>query len=156
MLIEALVYISAVFVLLGVGMIAMYRCIDNSLVLRRNADDIARAMHTGERWRADVRSATNIISVREEGAEVLRLEGATRQVEYRYAEGAVYRRLGSGPWARVLEQVKASAMHLENRPRVTGWTWDLELQPRHRGAVAATRMRPLFTFIAVPHAVETP
>ncbi|HEY5912750.1 MAG TPA: hypothetical protein VJA21_19285 [Verrucomicrobiae bacterium] len=155
MLTEALVYISAVFVLLGAGMIAMYRCIDNSLVLRRNADDIARTMHIGECWRADVRAATNVAWVVNGGEKVLRLDGATRHVEYRYSDGAVYRRFGLGPWGRVLEQVKSSAMGSRGRSRVTAWSWDLELQPRHRGAVGAARMRPLFTFIAVPDAAET-
>ena len=41
------------------GYAAMYRCIDSSIALRRNADDITSALHAGERWRADVRSATN-------------------------------------------------------------------------------------------------
>ena len=56
-LIEALVYIAVVFVVLGAGYEALYRCIDSSITLRRNADDITNALHAGERWRADVRLA---------------------------------------------------------------------------------------------------
>ena len=37
LMIEALVYIAVVFVLLGAGYAAMYRCVDNSIALRRNA-----------------------------------------------------------------------------------------------------------------------
>jgi len=153
---EALVYISAVGLLLTVGLIAMFRCIDSSLVLRRNADDIARAMHIGELWRADIRSATKVRWVQDADEDILQLVGPGRQVQYRFTGGALYRRIGSGPWGRLLEQVKASAMHSETQSEVTAWHWDLELQPRFRGSVAPTRMRPLFTFIAVPHPAEKP
>src|ERR1041384_5004380 len=57
LMVEALVYIGVVFVVLGVGYAALYRCIDNSAVMRRTANDITKAMHAGERWRADVRAA---------------------------------------------------------------------------------------------------
>ncbi len=152
---EALVYISAVGLLLTVGLIAMFRCIDNSLVMRRNADDIARAMHIGELWRSDVRAAAKVIWVREDGQDILQVESPSKRVQYRFADGALYRRINSGPWGRALEQVKASAMQAEARSRVTCWHWDLELQPRIRGAAAPGRMRPLFTFIAVPNPAQT-
>lgn len=135
LLTEALVYIGAVVVLLGVGLVAMHRCIDNSLVLRRAADDISRTMHIGERWRADVRSATRVTRLREnEAGETLRLEREGGAVEYRFAEGGVHRRKGSGPWSRVLDKVKSSAMHSERRAQVIAWRWDIELQPQSRGA----------------------
>jgi len=155
-LIEALVYIGVVGLLLTVGLIAMFRCIDNSLVLRRNANDIARAMHIGELWRADVRSATNVVWVRESGQEVLQLEGPARRVQYRLEAGSLYRRTSSGPWGRVLENVKASAMHAQAEFHLRAWHWDLELKPCAHGVVAPARMRPLFTFIAVPHSPQKP
>ncbi len=151
---EALVYIGAVGVLLTVGLIAMFRCVDNSLVLRRNADDIARAMHIGELWRSDVRAAGKIYWVQEADQDVLQIEGPGKRVQYRFSDGALYRRLNSAPWGRALERVKASVMQAEARAQLTCWHWDLELEPRVRGAAAPGRMRPLFTFIAVPHPVE--
>ena len=46
MLAEALAYITVLLVLLGVGFAALYRAIDGSIALRRNADDhIAPAIH---------------------------------------------------------------------------------------------------------------
>jgi hypothetical protein len=57
LLIEALVYFAVIVALLGTGYAAMYRCIDSSIALRRNAEDIANALHAGERWRADERAA---------------------------------------------------------------------------------------------------
>ena len=59
LLIEALVYIGVVAALLGVAYAAAYRCIDRSIALRRNANDITSALHAGERWRANVRAATS-------------------------------------------------------------------------------------------------
>lgn len=150
LIIEALVYISAVVVLLGVGLIAMHRAVDNSLVLRRNADDISHTTHIGELWRQDLRHAAKEVSV-ENGVEeqVLHLQGDSGTVEYLFTQGAIYRRVDLGPWSRVLEKVKASSMRLEPRSHVQAWVWDLELLPESRGSVRAARMRPLFSFIGV-------
>ena len=157
MLTEALVYIGLVFLLLGIGYGAMYRCIDNSVALRRNADDITRAVHAGERWRADLRSAVRGIHLDNNAEEqTLRLESAKGEVDYRYAMGAVYRRIGTGAWSRVLDGVKSSFMENDRRPAVTAWRWELELQPTTRGSFKPGRVRPLFTFLAVPPSAETP
>jgi hypothetical protein len=157
MLTEALVYIGLVFLLLGIGYAAMYRTIDNSIALRRNADDIIRALHVGERWRADVRLASRGAAWDNTGDEpILRLQGSRYQVDYRFASGAVYRRNGTGPWSRVLERVGSSSMERDQRPMVTVWRWELELQPQTRGSFKPGRVRPLFTFLAVPPATATP
>src|SRR5690349_18177766 len=57
-LIECLVYISLVFVILGMATVAFYRCFDNMKSLRRNSNDITQALNVGELWREDVRAAT--------------------------------------------------------------------------------------------------
>jgi hypothetical protein len=151
LLIEALVYISAVFVLLGAGYAAMYRCIDSSVALRRNADDITSALHAGERWRADVRSATSQVRLESTEAEqLLYLEGASGTVVYRFTTNALARRVGAGPWVRLLPNVKSSTMTSDPREYVTPWRWELELETRAKGSVKPGRVRPLFTFIAVP------
>jgi hypothetical protein len=99
LLTEALVYIAVVFVLLGAGYAAMYRCIDSSIALRRNADDITSALHAGERWRADVRAATNRVRLEDTDAgQVLYLEAASSAVAYRFATNGISRRLGEGTW----------------------------------------------------------
>jgi hypothetical protein len=87
------------------------------------------------------------------GAEqVLHLQGANRQVDYWSVTNALYRRVDAGPWARLLDNVKSSAMSSEARQHVTVWRWELEMQTRAHGSVRASRVRPLFTFIAVPPA----
>jgi hypothetical protein len=151
LLLEALVYIGVVFVLLGAGYAAMYRCIDRSLALRRNADDITSALHAGERWRADVRAATSQIRLDSTNAEqLLYLDGPGRAVVYRFATNDVTRRVGGGPWMRVLPSVKASTMTADPREHVTAWRWELEIAPRAVGSAKPGRVRPLFTFLAVP------
>jgi hypothetical protein len=151
LLTEALVYIAVVFVLLGAGYAAMYRCIDSSLALRRNADDITSALHAGERWRADVRSATSRVRLEDTTAgQFLYLEGASREVAYCFSTNGISRRLGAGAWVRLLPNVKASTMQSDPREYITAWRWELELQPRTIGSVKPGRVRPLFTFIAVP------
>ena len=150
-LIEALVYIAVLVAVLGAGYAAMYRCIDSSTALRRNADDITTALHAGERWRADVRSANNRVRLEDSVAgQLLYLEGATNEVVYLFSTNAISRRRGAGPWVRLLPNVKSSTMQPDPREHVTAWCWELELQPRTTGSVKPGRVRPLFTFIAVP------
>ena len=129
----------------------MYRCVDRSFALRRNVDDITSALHAGERWRADVRAATTGIRLENTDAgQLLDLDGPDRVVTYLFATNAVSRRIGAGPWTRVLPSVKSSVMSADRREYVTAWRWELEIQPRTIGAVKPGRIRPLFTFLAVP------
>jgi len=151
LMVEALVYIGVVFVVLGVGYAALYRCIDNSMVMRRTANDITKTMHAGERWRADVRAAGASVSTEMvDGESTLRLRGGRDEVVYAFHEGTVRRRAGSGPWVTVLDRVNASSMQADTRGSVRAWRWELELQPQTKAAIKAGRVRPLFSFIAVP------
>ena len=145
-LIEALVYISVVVIVLGVGYLAMYRCIDNSKTLRRSADDIARVLHMGELWRADVRAATVVRWEGAPAARVLRLESPSVTNSYVFTASTVSRRVGTGPWVPILSEVKASSIQADKRQHVEAWQWDVELKPRSKSA----RVRPVFTFTAVP------
>jgi hypothetical protein len=155
MLIETLVYISLLFVLLGIAYVAFDRCLDHSIALRRAADDIANALHVGERWRADVRAANTQVRS-EDGPEgpVLHLLGARGELAYRFSNGALFRRLGQGAWVRLLDGVRSSAMMPDARAQVIAWRWELELQPRGKASVKPGRVRPLFTFLAVPEAAS--
>ena len=151
LLIEALVYIGVITALLGVAYAASYRCIDRSIALRRNADDITSALHAGERWRADVRAAGSQVRLENtEAGQLLYLDGPSRAVVYSFATNTVSRRLGTGPWVRLLPNVKFSTMTADQRARVTAWRWELELQTRATGSVKPGRIRPLFTFLAIP------
>jgi len=151
LLIEALVYIAVLMVVLGAGYVAMYRGIESSIALRRNADDITSALHAGELWRADLRSATSQPRLDDSDAgQVLYFDAPRGQLAYRFLTNAVSRRLGDGPWVCLLPRVTSSSMTADPRRYVTAWRWELELRPRASGSVKTSRTRPLFTFTAVP------
>jgi hypothetical protein len=147
LMVEVLVYIGMVFLLLGIGYMAMYRCISNSVALRRNADDISTALHVGERWRTDIRASTGQPRIEtSDWEQVLHLPADDREIIYLYSHQAVFRRNGEGPWVQVLTNIKTSAILADARQNVTALRWELELATRGK----PHRVRPLFTFIGVP------
>jgi len=149
LLTEALVYISVVFVILGIGYAAMYRSIRYSLELRRSAEDIAKALNIGEQWRNDIRAASVRIDWEQvEGERVMRLQGPSGKIAYRITGQTLFRQTGDAPWAPILGNIKDSSFELDKRQRVQSWRWELELQPRAKNP----RIKPLFTFTAVPAA----
>jgi hypothetical protein len=151
MLIEALVYIGLLAALLAISYSAVYRSIDRSLALRRNADDITSALHAGERWRADIRSAT-VKTEPVSSATALRLELTTPRgpIAYRFETNAIFRRSGSNQWVRILSNVKWSAMEVDRRKTVEAYRWDFELLPYQKNTSNTNRVHPIFTFLAVP------
>jgi len=134
--------------LLGIAYAVFYRFSDNSLALRRSAEDITKALRAGERWRADLRAATGVVRLENDAnGSVLVVPGAGGEVAYQSTTNTVLRRVGSGNWTPLLESVKSSVMIADQQSKVSAWRWELELQPRSR---KPARVRPLFTFIAVP------
>jgi Tfp pilus assembly protein PilE len=153
-IIECLVYSMVLLILLGCAYAAFYRCVENSVRLRRSTDDIANALHAGERWRADVRTVNGPIRFEiMDGQRVLQLPGEQGQVAYLYTTNVILRRAGHGAWTCLLNNVAASEMESDPRPNVGAWRWELELKPRSRKPAP---VRPLFTFLAVPEASSKP
>ena len=150
-LMECLVYTGLAFVVLAASYTALYQCIDNALVLRRNADDLAAALQAGERWRADFRQTTDL-SRHETSSEgdTLFLQGQRGEIAYRLSGHVLLRRVGDGVWTALLECVKSSTMTREERSNVTAWRWELELEPHTKGSSKTSNVRPLFSFLAVP------
>lgn len=151
MLVEALVYISLVFVVLGTGYAVMYRCVENSVLLRRNAQDMTTALNAGERWRADIRASRLPLQIENsEIGQTLRLKGEAGEVVYRFETNTVTRRVQGQPVIRLLSDVRSSAMRASPRQKVIAWQWEVELLPRAKGYSKPGRVRPLFSFTAVP------
>lgn len=149
-LIECLVYISLVFVILGMATVAFYRCFDNMKALRRNSDDITQALNAGELWRSDIRAATKPVQF-EAADQLLRIPHRDHEVAYKFADAQVLRRTDAD-WVVVLPKVENSQMQLHKRNQTSAWQWELELKSlRH-----PTTVRPLFTFIAVPGTTAKP
>jgi hypothetical protein len=131
-------------VVVGCATRTFYDCWDNTTALRRNADDIARALDVGERWRADVRGARGAAELTAtNGAEQFRVPALAGEVTYTFAKGEIRRQAGStAPNTLWLSNVKSSQMQSDARGRVAAWRWELELKSARR----EPRLRPLFTF----------
>ena len=141
-------------VVMAVAYAAFYRCLDRSTALRRNADDIANTLQAGERWRADVRAASGPVRLATNDTEqLLELPGSRGGISYRFATNTVFRRVGNNSWSRVLGNVQSSSFQPDPRGNAQIWRWDLELQTR---AKHISRIRPLFTFLAVSGGDSTP
>jgi Tfp pilus assembly protein PilE len=146
-LVECLVYIALFFVVLGVAFGAYYRMDEQARGFTRNSADIVHAMQAGERWRADVRAATNAAQL--DANQELRLSSSAGDVSYFFRDGTVWRQgRNENNSVPVLSNVKSSAMKLDARQHVTAWRWEVELQSKRTNAT----IRPLFTFLAAPAA----
>jgi hypothetical protein len=146
LLIECLIYLSVFVVILGLALGAFYVCWDYSKALYYATDDITAALHAGERWRADIRSATGKIAVETtpEG-ERLRIPQGTDELIYSFNAGEVHRQLASSDFSELLlPKVSVSQMVTEKRGPVAAWRWELELTPRRR----ETHLPLWFTFEA--------
>ena len=143
-LIEMLVYMAIFAVVVGCATVTFFACWDNTKTLRREADDVARALDVGERWRADIRAATAAADLTVTGdSEKLRIPAAAGEVTYTFANGEIRRQAGlAAPDTLWLSGVKSSQMQSEARGRVAAWRWELELKSARREA----RLRPMFTF----------
>jgi hypothetical protein len=139
-----IVYMALLTVVLGSALATFYDAWDNHRALDRNADDVARALDIGERWRGDIRAATGPVSVVvADGAVHCHIPASQGEVTYTIANGQVRRQAGAAaPPSLWLASVKSSQMDSEPRGGVTAWRWELELKTERRDA----RFRPLFTF----------
>jgi type II secretory pathway pseudopilin PulG len=144
-LMELLVYMAIFVIVVGCATATFFKSWDYSKSLRANADDIARAIDVGERWRADVRSASSSI-LPASGGELLRIPCASGEVLYSFTNGEIRRAAGqNSPETIWLRNAKSSQMQSEMRGGIAVWRWELELKSEK----GDTRVRPLFSFEAV-------
>jgi len=148
LLVEYLVYLAVFVILLGVGTGAFYFCWDHTRAVIFTTDDIESALHAGERWRTDVRSATGPISVEATtNGETVQIPEVGKEVRYYFTTGEIRRQTGTDGFSdQLLTRVKSSVVKAEVRGTVNAWRWELELTPRRKEAIPPL----LFTFEAVP------
>ncbi len=146
-LIECLAYLGLFGLFIVLVMTTFFHAREGSDALRRNADDVTRALHAGERWREDVRTATAPPRlVTENGQTWLALPHGTNTTVYTYDRNTLWRQSHTNqPWQPVLTRVAASRMEPDARQHVTAWRWEVELQPKDE----KKRTKPRFTFLAV-------
>ena len=153
-LIDCLVYIALLALILELAFACFYRTTEHATRLERNTSDIVRALHAGERWREDVRSATSRPSVEARAEEVeFRIPRGDTEIVYLWRSGAVLRQTGRTGAAEVLlPKVNESTFHRDERRQLTSYRWELELA----GQPEISRVRPQFTFQAVAPARSKP
>ena len=146
LLLECIVYMAVFAIILGLGMATFYLCWDNSKALLYVTDDIAVALHAGERWRADIRNATGKITIETTAdGERLRIPHGTNELIYSFNAGEVRRKFASSGFSEsLLPTVKASQMVMDTRGPVSAWRWELELKSHRK----ETHLPLLFTFEA--------
>lgn len=149
-IVEMLVYIVVVLALLAVGYTAVYRATDYSVALKRSSEDIAAALQAGEKWRADVRLASHAVRVEADGTSATMDLGGSKRIVWRFADEAIFRQEGASGPVRMLQPVKATRFCVDRLEHTTALRWEMELKPRSKGTVRPGRIRPLFTFTAVP------
>ena len=149
---ECLIYIGMFTLVVGLGFSAFYRTLEHSRDLRRNADDIVRALKAGERWRDDIRRATTTPTVfARDQITILDIRQASGVVSYTFDGGSIWRKTAQRDTAEeIIPGVKASQMQMDSRAHVKSWRWEVELSSRKK----TPRVKPLFTFQAVPQASE--
>lgn len=145
-LIECLAYVSLFALFIVLVMTTFFRARDGSDALRRNADDVTRALHAGERWREDVRTATAPPRVVTEGGQTwLALPHGTNTTVYTHFRNTVWRQSHTNqPWQLALARVQSSRMDADARQHVGAWRWEVELQLKDE----KKQTKPLFTFLA--------
>ncbi|MBL9172459.1 MAG: prepilin-type N-terminal cleavage/methylation domain-containing protein [Verrucomicrobiales bacterium] len=146
-LIEMMIYIGLLAVVLGIGVNGLIRVWGAHGTLRRQADAIVLAADTGERWRADIRSATGAIrSETAPGGQLVTIPVGNRVVTWGFSNGLVWRQSAADNKATpLLSGVRSSRMEPEPREGVRAWIWDLELERIPQKA----RTAPIYTFLAV-------
>jgi type II secretory pathway component PulJ len=142
-LIECVLYIALFFIVATLTFASYYRVDGETRALNRNAEDISHAMKAGERWRADLRQATERPRVEN---DTLKFTTKTGDVTYAVRDRTLWRQVGQTKALPILERVKFSSMQPDTRQQVTAWRWELELETKR----AEASVRPLFTFTAVP------
>lgn len=146
MLLDLMVYISLVGLVLILTAVVFNTGLSQSTALRRNINDIERAMNAGERWRADVRAATGPVRTEtREGRSAFVIPQAGGVVAYEVWTNQVRRVVGERR-ELVLNSIRSARMLEEKREFASAWRWEIELSQRRK----TPRVRPLFTFIAVP------
>jgi hypothetical protein len=137
LLLDLMVYCGLLAVVIALIGVVFNTALTQAGKLRRNIADIERAEKAGERWRADIRSATAPIKLDSTNLFIPQREGT---IVYHLLPKEI-RRQGQP----LLTGVSSSEMQMEQRGDIVGWRWEVQLEQREKHA----RVHPLFTFMAV-------
>lgn len=143
-LVQALVYVVVLAALAEVAFSAFFALQQGGARVRMASEDIVVAMEAGERWRADIRAAAGLVTATADELRIPTKDGDP--VRYRWTDGRILRHDGRGGEQVLLRDVAETRFIRDPREHVTAWRWELALQANGPNP----RVRPLFTFLAVP------
>lgn len=148
MLVECLIYIGVLGLITLLAFSTFFSFLSHHRDIVRNSEDIVGTVHSIEKWRADVRLATQPLALETNNLEhVLRIHQASHDVAYVFDGKEVWRVVdGVTPERPLLTRIKSSRMEEDKRTHVTAWRWEVELTPSRKN----TRYKPQFSGWAVP------
>ncbi len=152
-LVECLVYIAVLMIVTGIAFSVFFSLLTHHRNITRCSEDILRALKAGERWRADVRAATEPPTLETSPTEqALHIHQARHTITYLYSSGELWR--VEDEHARglpLLNNVKTSSMVADSRTHVQAWRWDLRLVATRKKA----KFIPWFSFLVVQPPTRT-
>jgi hypothetical protein len=146
-LITALVYLGTFLIIVNMAGMAFYAVLEHVRSVRHETEQITTALIAGERWREDIRRATDTPRVVvTNDVTLLSIPDGTNEVGYLSEAGHIFRRSRTNQyWQPILGPVSGAEFIGETRAGVPVWRWEVRF-PDRRGRPRA----PLaFTFQAV-------
>lgn len=146
-LIDCLVYMALFGLVTGLATACAFKLERQSREMRQRAEEISRALKAGERWRADIRSATNHpMLVPYRGQSLLRIQTKDGDVLYFFESGNLWRKPAQArEFGLFLPDVKQCSVTEDRRRHAAGWLCEIELATKRKQG----KMLPLFSFRAV-------
>ena len=138
---------------MAVTMRGFYHCWNNNKALRHNADDIIRALHAGEQWRADLRAATGAVqSIQDETpSNSASPPPPGRLFTPSPRENSAVKPVFPAATNLLFTNSIPPTCNLIRAGASPPWTWELELNPTRKDA----KVCPLFTFETVAGPANT-
>lgn len=146
-LIQGLVYMVILSIISYVAFNAFFSLKTGVKRVQLVADDIVTTMEIGEQWRADIRLASEAVTIKQTDHShslFIPLDNG-KTIFWHFSQEKVVRTDAFGHATSILENVAETRFIPDKRKHVSAWRWELELKPNGPNA----RTRPLFTFMAV-------
>lgn len=146
-LIELLIYISVLLTVSAVSFSAVMRLWSATGNLSTATDENGAALRAAEQWRADIRAASGLVALSENGMRCV-IPTTNGTITWTHSLEALWRQVDSHPGNLWVPRVQICSFEADPRTHTTPVRCDLLLTPRSTKATQA----PTFTFLAVPPA----
>jgi hypothetical protein len=142
-----MIYISLVFVLLGIAFAIFYQCQTRSVHLRRACEQMATALRFGERWRKETAAAASRPTLEQDSAWIkFTIPQKNGEVIYLFQNGFIFRKPADAELMQpFVEGVRKFNVVQERRGGIEGWRLELELFTYEKNP----KIKPLLSFLSV-------